>query len=402
MPRLGSPVRVRFPALETQKARQAHRPAGLSLFGGWSPEREPAPDAVHRSACSAHRDLSGGAERCERGAIHVPEAERVAAAHHDGQAFASGERDATTTCRGQPALGSVAEAVRFVRVDEVSEAAVDERSRGGLRVTERRAHEGVDPVQVGFVSVGVVVVHAEEATATDGQSAAAHRGHDAAVEHEARTGAVAVTEVGIVADRHRGSRSDECPGLGGQVGGGQGEGQRHRDRSRNETLHGDRHAVIGVALGRNSVEEGFDQIREAMAKGADGINIWSWGAFSRDDMDMDEYIHRFSTELFPTRVDVPERPWKSNPTYGAVIGQVTVGKKGEWADGMLVTLDGTETTLADGTGFYAFFRLLPGEHVIEIDEKVHRVNVEAGKATRLNVTVKSPGGGGFLGLGKLF
>lgn len=160
---------------------------------------------------------------------------------------------------------------------------------------------------------------------------------------------------------------------------------------------GDRHAIIGPALGSNSVEGGFDLIREAMEKGADGINIWSWGAFSRRDMDKDEYMRRFNTELFPTKVDVPVRPWKENPTYGTIIGQIT--KSGEWADGVIVTVDGVETTLADGTGFYAFFKLKPGHHVVEVNGKRQKVEVVAGKAARSDFKL---GGGGFLGLGKLF
>jgi len=149
----------------------------------------------------------------------------------------------------------------------------------------------------------------------------------------------------------------------------------------------DRHAIIGVDLGRNSVEDGFDQIREAMDKGADGINIWSWGAFHRKMDSQEAYTKKLVAEVFPNKVPAPARPWKENPTYGALIGQIKTAN-GEWVDGATVILDGTDITLADATGFFAFYRLLPGTHVVEVAGQRIEVEVVAGKAVRQNFKLK--------------
>jgi hypothetical protein len=66
---------------------------------------------------------------------------------------------------------------------------------------------------------------------------------------------------------------------------------------------------------------------------------------------------------------------------------------GGWADGAQVTLDGVTTTLTDANGFYAFFRVAPGEHVVKVrgmtgPEEKGRINVELGKANRLDIALR--------------
>ncbi len=145
----------------------------------------------------------------------------------------------------------------------------------------------------------------------------------------------------------------------------------------------DRHAVIGPSIGRNSLEQNIAQIREAMDKGADGINIWSYGSLMRRGEANEELIEGLRGSVFAKPVPPPSRPWKDNPTYGAVIGQV-FDAKGAWADGAVVTLNGTESTLADATGFYAFMRVHPGRHVVEVNGVRQEVEVVVGKAVRSN------------------
>src|SRR5690606_26070566 len=110
---------------------------------------------------------------------------------------------------------------------------------------------------------------------------------------------------------------------------------------------GDRHAVIGPSIGGNTLAQNVGQIQEAMDKGADGINIWSYGALVRRGEPNEELIGALLGSVFPTEVPTPPRPWKENPTYGAVIGQI-LDADGEWVDGAVVTLNGTEVTRADG------------------------------------------------------
>jgi uncharacterized lipoprotein YddW (UPF0748 family) len=145
----------------------------------------------------------------------------------------------------------------------------------------------------------------------------------------------------------------------------------------------DRHAVIGPSIGRNTLAQNIAQIQEAMDKGADGVNIWSYGSLVRRGEPNDQLIGALRATVFANQVPTPPRPWKSNPTTGAVIGQV-VDADGQWVDGAVVTLNGTETTLTDGTGFYAFMRAHPGKNTVEVNGARHAVEVVAGRAVRRN------------------
>jgi uncharacterized lipoprotein YddW (UPF0748 family) len=153
----------------------------------------------------------------------------------------------------------------------------------------------------------------------------------------------------------------------------------------------DRHAVIGVGAYLNNVDHTFEQMRMAMDEGADGILIYAYQGTNNEDVPRGEFFRRLREEVFPEPAPVPERPWIDNPNAGMVIGQVT-DDEGDWADGALVTLNGVETMLTDGTGFYAFLRQKPGEHIVQVTDEEgeeHRraVTVEAGGVTRANFTL---------------
>lgn len=150
----------------------------------------------------------------------------------------------------------------------------------------------------------------------------------------------------------------------------------------------DRHAVIGPGVYLNSVEDGFDQIRLAFELGADGVNLYSYNGTNNEDVSREVYLQRLHDEVFPEPAPLPARLWRETPTYGALIGQVFVGD--DWVDGALITVDGVSTMLTDGTGFWGFFRLLPGEHMIQVttpDGDVERATatVTAGRAVRVDI-----------------
>ena len=151
----------------------------------------------------------------------------------------------------------------------------------------------------------------------------------------------------------------------------------------------DRHAIIGPGIYLNTVEDGFEQINMAVEKGADGVLLYAWNGWTKDEgVSRSEYFQRLKNEVFQEPVDLPERPWKDNPVYGSVIGQIT-DESGEWIEGAVVTLDGVETMATDGTGFYAFFRVDPGEHVVSItvpDGKTitEKCDLDAGETERID------------------
>jgi uncharacterized lipoprotein YddW (UPF0748 family) len=75
------------------------------------------------------------------------------------------------------------------------------------------------------------------------------------------------------------------------------------------------------------------------------------------------FFNALREQLYPAPVPVPDATWLSRPTEGIVKGIVTRGR--ERADGVRVRI-GTRETLTDGTGFYAFARLAPGNLTVEL------------------------------------
>jgi hypothetical protein len=147
----------------------------------------------------------------------------------------------------------------------------------------------------------------------------------------------------------------------------------------------DRWAIIGPGVYLNSIADSFEQIQMAMDLGADGVNLYDYQSTNNEDVPDEEFFRRLREELWPEAVPVPPRPWIDDPVYGSVIGQVFDSE--EWVDGATVTVDGVETMLTDGTGFYGFFRLMPGEHSISVthgvgDPVIVTVNVTAGHVSR--------------------
>ncbi len=151
----------------------------------------------------------------------------------------------------------------------------------------------------------------------------------------------------------------------------------------------DRHAVIGPGTYLNTLEDGFEQIRHAMDKGADGVLMYSWNGWVQENaISRQEYYQRLKNEVFTEPVAPPARPWIQNPVYGSIIGQIT-DESGRWLEDVVVVLDGVESTLTDGTGFYSFFRVDPGEHSVTFKNASgetirERCTLEVGKTVRIN------------------
>lgn len=100
--------------------------------------------------------------------------------------------------------------------------------------------------------------------------------------------------------------------------------------------------------------------------------------------------------LNPTRVQVPAMPWKTSPTKGHIKGTVTRGSV-TWVDGATVTLTGpvNRSMLTDGTGFYAFIDLPPGNYTVTASRpgygtKSASAPVSAGQVTTANIQFTPP------------
>jgi uncharacterized lipoprotein YddW (UPF0748 family) len=75
------------------------------------------------------------------------------------------------------------------------------------------------------------------------------------------------------------------------------------------------------------------------------------------------FFNTLKEQLYAGRAAVPEATWLTRPADGIVKGIVTRGRQRD--DGARLRIGGRET-LTDGTGFYAFARLKPGKHTVEL------------------------------------
>ena len=132
--------------------------------------------------------------------------------------------------------------------------------------------------------------------------------------------------------------------------------------------------VTGPGIYLNSLDDAITELqmtRDASPAGnhVDGFTGYSYacpyvtnGTYGT----WDSFSPTLRSDVCPTWADVPDRPWKSNPTKGHICGTVTDLVTGKWVDGATVSIAGPETRSmrADGTGFYAFIDLTPGTYTV--------------------------------------
>lgn len=164
-----------------------------------------------------------------------------------------------------------------------------------------------------------------------------------------------------------------------------------------------RHTVVGPGIYLNSLSNAIfqlDKTRNISPAGneAEGFCGYSYRVPYTSGT-WDGFAPTFGAQVTPERAAVPELPWKTNPTYGHLIGTVTEAMEGNWVDGALVTLSGPEnrTITCDGTGFYAFIDLAPGTYELFYDASglpagyAADVQVLAGQATRVDTVLGDSG-----------
>ncbi len=167
-----------------------------------------------------------------------------------------------------------------------------------------------------------------------------------------------------------------------------------KDRSYN------RHMVIGPALYKNFLSNN-DVINQILATrepspagnycaGFCGFSYYAPYVVTKETGygNWDTFEPVFRAQVCPTWADIPDRPWKSNPTKGHISGSITFEGTGAWADGATVTISGPEgrTQICDGTGFYAFIDVTPGTYVVTASmpgyaDAVRQVSVGLGQVT---------------------
>ncbi|NLN75047.1 MAG: family 10 glycosylhydrolase [Armatimonadetes bacterium] len=154
-----------------------------------------------------------------------------------------------------------------------------------------------------------------------------------------------------------------------------------------------RHMYVGPGIYLNSLDNSLLELkmtRNASPAGnyVNGYVGYSYRVPYLSGTWANQFGSRLKNEVNQTWEDIPVMTWKSNPTKGHISGTVTYHDTGKWADGATITLTGptNRTQICDGTGFYAFIDLSPGNYTVIASragypDAIKTVNVAVGAVT---------------------
>ena len=174
-----------------------------------------------------------------------------------------------------------------------------------------------------------------------------------------------------------------------------------------------RHAALANGSWLNLIPDSFSQvaaIRNRSVKGnrAKGVMLYCYAATNKGpDGAEQRFNEAFYSALsspsifsqnppFAKLAAYPSMSWKSNPKAAILRGFVFRGNRLDADDGIEVTIRGKRVqkkTRTDGTGFFAFVGLAPGEYVVGLDglrNSTERVRIEPGRS--VGVTLMDPRG----------
>ena len=133
---------------------------------------------------------------------------------------------------------------------------------------------------------------------------------------------------------------------------------------------GNRHMVIGPGIYLNSLNNAILEILRTRDLSPAGNAAHGFCGYSYrvpyNGGNWDSFASNLVAQVTPTPTNIPDAPWKSNPTTGHIMGTVTHAGTGTWADHAVVSITGPQnrSMYVDGTGFYAFIDLPPGTYNI--------------------------------------
>lgn len=137
-----------------------------------------------------------------------------------------------------------------------------------------------------------------------------------------------------------------------------------------------RHTYTIQSCYKNTLADTMTQLQYALDHGADGINTYQYWATNNEGKTKEEFYSALKSTMFPSKVGVPDMPWKSAPTTGIVFGTVKDTAKPadpiyqSWIYKAAVTAQGpvTRSTTTDATGTYGFLDLPPGTYSITVSK----------------------------------
>jgi hypothetical protein len=120
------------------------------------------------------------------------------------------------------------------------------------------------------------------------------------------------------------------------------------------------------------------QIGLARSNGAKGIGVYRYCYTHNGDAntsvdDEPDFYDSLTSQVFSQPVSLPAMPWKTSPTVGHVKGVIIDPLLGAGLDAAWVSITpagggGGYGTYADGTGFYAYMNLAPGNYNVTVSK----------------------------------
>jgi uncharacterized lipoprotein YddW (UPF0748 family) len=139
-----------------------------------------------------------------------------------------------------------------------------------------------------------------------------------------------------------------------------------------------RHAYIGPAVYLNDSSASAAQIDYALnSASAPGVNLYDYQVTNNGSLSNAAFFSMVSSRFFKNPAPLPEMSWKTNPTTGILKGHILStattplpyfnGSKVYKARVIAKNLSTLSeyTTTSDGTGFYAFMDLPPGNYQVK-------------------------------------
>lgn len=141
-----------------------------------------------------------------------------------------------------------------------------------------------------------------------------------------------------------------------------------------------RHATIGPGIYLNSTADAITQMRYSRApsptgNSARGVIGYSYRVPNNDGVSRANFINALvnptaydpvSPPMFSQPATIPVMPWKSSPTTGHLMGNITGNQPTNFLDGAVVSITGpvNRSQTNDATGFYGFVDLPPGNYSV--------------------------------------
>ncbi|GIV19585.1 MAG: hypothetical protein KatS3mg023_1336 [Armatimonadota bacterium] len=162
------------------------------------------------------------------------------------------------------------------------------------------------------------------------------------------------------------------------------------------------YAAIGLGNFLNPIEDTLKQIERVWqpterGNKPRGICFYSYATTNTDAQGKEQKhnpaFYETLGKVFGSWVPVPPAPWKEKPIHGHLKGTILYADTLAPADHTLVTLKGAgqeREQYVDGTGFFGFAHLPPGEYTLTVTPRngsplKAKVRIQAGKVTTRNL-----------------